>query len=464
MTDAARDREKPDAATPRQRTGGLIFLLFVAVAGLLGWTGFRVWSDANMDDAARRLKEGLNQIRSQDSNERSSGVATLQFAHKPEDIDVALDALAGTMTDKDSGVRVVAANSIATLIGRIKAPRTNTVATSEQIHAWSDRAFETLSKSLSDSEPAVRGAVIRGISSVTRPRDTSPAGEPPDVPEKASAKRGGRGGGGGGRGPRPEPHRPPSDLAKALQNGSATWGRETAKAYYGYADTPPPPELVAALKDESSEVRLAAIRTLHNFPLGLDAALPSLFELLAGGALEERDACRATLRVAWPQDAAVPALTELLEKGQGDTRSLAVVLLERIGSAAQPAAPALALAYAKWLDSQDRDSLGPLLARALGRIAPGSAAEQEAVKTLIRALGSDDGPTRAGSRIPRQVWQGCRPCGAQAARAQQGRTRHRRGPSRSFERRGCHRGQAGGQALARCKRERLKPKPVCLRR
>jgi HEAT repeats len=395
MIDESPEREKPDVTTPRQRTGGLILLLFAAVAGLLGWTGFRVWSDANMDDAARRLKEGLSQLRSQDSNERSSGVATLQFAYKPEDIDVALDALAGTMTDKDSGVRIVAANSIATLIGRIKAPRTDTVATPEQIHAWSDRAFETLSKGLSDSEPAVRGAVIRGISLVTRPRDTSPAGEPPDVPEKAASKRGGRGGGGGGRGPRPEPHRPPADLAKALKNGTATWSRETAKAYYGYAETPPPSELVAALKDESSEVRIAAIRTLHNFPLGLDAALPTLFELLAGGPLEEREACRATLRVAWPQDAAVPSLTELLEKGQGDIRLLAVVLLERIGSAAKPAAPALALAYAKWLDSQERDPLGPLLARALGRIAPGSAAEQDAVKALIRALGSEDGPTCA---------------------------------------------------------------------
>jgi HEAT repeat protein len=394
MTDSARDREKPDARAPRPRTGGLIFLLFAAVAGLLGWTGFRVWSDANMDDAARRLKEGFNQLRSQDSNERSSGVATLQFAYKQDDIDEALDALSRTLTDKDSGVRIVAANSIATLISRIKAPRTDTVATPEQVHAWSERAYETLSKSMSDSNAAVRGAVIRGIGSVTWPRETSPRGEPPDVPEKAAAKRRGGGGGGGGRGPRPEPHRPPADLVKALQNGTATWSRETAKAYYGYSDTPPPPELVAALKDESSEVRMAAIRTLQSFPLGLDAALPSLFELLAGNALDERDACRATLRVAWPQDAAVPTLTEIAEKGQSDARSLAVMLLERIGSAAKPAAPALALAYAKWLDSQERDALGPLLARALGRIAPGSAAEQDAVKSLVRALGSDDGPTR----------------------------------------------------------------------
>ncbi len=453
MTDPSIEPEKAVREKRKSRVGSLGLLLVVAVAGLLGWTAWKLWDDMNADDASRRLRDGFNLLHSNDTNERSGAAAMLQFAYKPKDIDAALDALSRTMGDRDWQVRLVTAQSIGGLIVRIKDPKTDTVATPEQVQRWTDRAAQELVKRLSDPDDKVRTGVITGVMMITRQPQTAPAGEPPDLPPapKASGKRGGRGRG------KAEPRRPPADLAKALKNGTTSWSRDTAKAYYGYTERIAPPALVAALKDESSDVRLAAIRALNNFPLGVDAALPALLDLLDKGEPLEHEVCRDTLRVAWPAADAVSSLTEAVENAKGEARLAAVVLLERIGPDASPAAPALVAAYAKWLDSKGEAADGRVMAKALARIAPGSAAEQERRQGLDpRAWFGRCADPDARGGVAGEIRQGRRGGLAQAARARRSGTHGPRSSPRRRRRPRGDRGAGGPQSRARREQKRLR--------
>ena len=83
------------------------------------------------------------------------------------------------------------------------------------------------------------------------------------------------------------------------------------------------------------------------------------------------------------------------------------------------AAPALVSAYIKWLDSKDQVNSGHWMTTALGRIVPGSAAESDAVKALIRSLDSEDGSIRhLAAESLGKIRQGGRGGRAETARAQ----------------------------------------------
>jgi HEAT repeat protein len=479
MTDRSVELGDTGPKKTRSRFGVTSVVLLVGALGALSWVGYRVWDDMNLDDATRRFREGLRQVRSKDPSERSTAAATLQFATTPAEVDRALDALAATLSDKDPNVRVTAAQTLGGLIVHVKNPRGEIKASPEQVDKWTNQALNSVAKVLPDPDPSVRAAGIVGLGLVARQPETSGGGEVsvsdrvPRSGETAKKK------GGGGR-LKTAPRRPPEDLATALRTGSAKWTRQTAKEFYGYIDFNVPAELVAAINDESPNIRIAAIRTLHNFPLGLDAAIPALLATLEQHDTKDpsaetrlQEACREALQAAWPTPAVVPALTDALKNNHGESRALAALLLGRIGpeaaaavpvllatlkepldpavprsgqmalqqdtpcsaaralgsisssdevisaladvlkseldyrhgaaanglaqigAPAQVAAPALVAAYNKWLDSKDQVNSGHWMTTALGRIGPGSAAESDAIKALIRSLDSKDGSIRS---------------------------------------------------------------------
>ena len=110
---------------------------------------------------------------------------------------------------------------------------------------------------------------------------------------------------------------------------------------YGYVDTDVPPAIVAALNDPSAIVRLEAVRCLENYPLNLDAAIPTLISLVEQNDSELHNACLYTLRAAWPTSDVLPSLTEALQSKSADVRALAILLLGRIGPDASSTVPAL---------------------------------------------------------------------------------------------------------------------------
>jgi HEAT repeat protein len=470
---------EPGAASPqkpRSRFGVTSLALLVGALGALTWVGYKLWDDMNLDDATRRFRDSLRQVRSKDASERSAAAATLQFAITPAEVDRALDALTVTLSDKDPGVRAIAAQTLGGLVVRLRNPKSDTKAAPEQIDKWATQAMNSVVKALSDRDASVRAAGIVGLGLASKQPETVPGGEVTDrarLSGEVAKKKGG-----GGRAAA-APRRPPGDLASALRTGSAKWTRETAKVYYGYSDLVAPAELVAALDDDSVNVQIAAIRTLHNFPLGLDAAIPALLSMLEHTDVKDpsvesrlRESCREALEAAWPGPDAVPALTDALQSNHGESRSLAAILLGRIGpeagaavptllatvkepldpsiprsaqmalqqdppcsaaralglvassdevisalaevlkspldyrhgaaayglaqigAPARTAAPALVAAYSHWLDCKDPVNSGHWLTTALGRICPGTPAESDAVKALIRSLDSEDGSIR----------------------------------------------------------------------
>jgi HEAT repeat protein len=475
MTDPSVELGETGPKKTRSRFGATSFVLLVGALGALAWVGYKVWDEMHMDDATRRFRDGLKQVRSKDPSERSSAAATLQFAITPAEVDRALDALTVSLSDNDPGVRVTAAQTLGGLIVRVKHPQTDTKASPEQVDKWTTQAIDSVVKALPDPDPSVRAAGIVGLGLLTRPTETSAgvevsdrAARSGDTPKKK----------GGGRMKAP-PRHPPEDLATALRTGSAKWTRETAKAYYGYTDMNAPAELVAAISDDSHNIRLAAIRTLRNFPLGLDAAIPLLLATLEehdvkdpSGETRLHEASQEALQAAWPTASVVPVLTDALKNNHGESRAAAAFLLGRIGpesAAALPvllttlkepvdpavprsgqmalqqdppcaaaralgsisasdevisaladvlkskldyrhgaaanglaqigvparvAAPALVAAYNNWLDSKDQVNSGHWMTTALGRLGPGSAAESDAVKALIRSLNSEDASIR----------------------------------------------------------------------
>ncbi len=73
------------------------------------------------------------------------------------------------------------------------------------------------------------------------------------------------------------------------------------------------PGLVAALEDESADVRAAAAQALTQFGPDLDPQIPTLLSMLERDEKNVRKACAEALHMAWPGRALVPALTGFLE-------------------------------------------------------------------------------------------------------------------------------------------------------
>jgi HEAT repeat protein len=98
---------------------------------------------------------------------------------------------------------------------------------------------------------------------------------------------------------------------------------------------------VAALKDESVEVRRAAAVALESFGPFLDAEIPTLLAMMEHAEPAVRLACERALSAAWPGPAHVPTLIAGLQSRDGTIRHISAVLLGRIGPEATAAIPAL---------------------------------------------------------------------------------------------------------------------------
>jgi HEAT repeat protein len=364
-------------------------LLSAAACAFVAWAGIRIWRDGHSTETTLRLREALEQLESQSAADRAAAAGNLRFAAGRNDVDTALRGLTRAIGDEDTEVRTIAAQSLGWLIESVRKPRKD-ADSPEQVGKWTLQASRVLVQSVSDREASVRAAVLCALAATAKLPGSDILGGmtsmPPQIDAVSTEKR--------------PAWQSKAELSKALDDGSAKWSRETARLYHGYSDVPPPPELVAGLQDESLVVRRAAMQALQAFPLGLDPALPILLSILEDGSsdAEMRERARATLKLAWPAPAAVPALTSALQSRRGEVRAIAAFLLGRIG----PRAIAAIVPLRQMLD-EARDSAsgrvvqdGPwtdppcAAARALGEIS----SSDEVITALVAVLGSESSDRR----------------------------------------------------------------------
>ena len=162
-----------------------------------------------------------------------------------------------------------------------------------------------------------------------------------------------------------------------------------------WAEMDPPKEVVAALRDESVDIRAMAVVTLGGFDRGLEPLIPSLFQVIESDVPGVGTACAALLeRLSPPSNltkSVVPQLIELLHRPDERVRSVACSMLEKLGPDARAAIPSL-IATARERHSV---SARPELANsspdiraieALRRIAPKSEAASQVVAALTELI------------------------------------------------------------------------------
>jgi HEAT repeat protein len=184
---------------------------------------------------------------------------------------------------------------------------------------------------------------------------------------------------------------PPAEQLAALQDKSNAVRRRTAKLIYGAPDVTLPPELAAALRDESAQVRTAAARALARFGPDLGPEIPTLFAMMERDETDVQKACTEALQEVWPTPALVPTLIEFLKSRDSRIRIDAVFLLGRIGPEASQTIPDLIAILNERVDLDKRDGsdaktspsvAAGLAARALGHMGP----RPEAIAALLDVI------------------------------------------------------------------------------
>jgi HEAT repeat protein len=154
----------------------------------------------------------------------------------------------------------------------------------------------------------------------------------------------------------------------------------------------PPPELIAALKDQSAVVRAKAVGSLSHFARCDDSTIPSFLSMLENDEAEVRKACADALKAARPASALVPNLIEALRSHNREVRFQSARLLGRIGAEARAAVPSLILLLKEPFDPEmSRTRVGATewdpscqAAIALGQIA----SNEEVIAALVETLSS----------------------------------------------------------------------------
>jgi HEAT repeat protein len=189
-------------------------------------------------------------------------------------------------------------------------------------------------------------------------------------------------------------------------------------------------DLTEGVRSSQPHRRYFMIDALAEFGAAAEPAVPALIQVLREGLGSERGrrffdgywVGRALARIApgtGRADEAVTALMEALRADRPDLRAVAVDALGAFGAAAEPAVPLLIQALRGPRLKDEGVLYRPSVARALGRIAPGTRSADAALAALTEALDSDPetrlgvvdalsafGPRAAGILPRLRAWQG----------------------------------------------------------
>ncbi|MFI5455793.1 MAG: HEAT repeat domain-containing protein [Isosphaerales bacterium] len=204
----------------------------------------------------------------------------------------------------------------------------------------------------------------------------------------------------------------PPELIAALSDESSSVRQATAKALKAVQLTPGVvPALIEALGSRDREVRFHAAEILERVGPGAEPAVPALLATMKEPFdLEES---KRTRDIAWRWDPAcgaakalgrisasrevIAGLAAMLSSDVAERISSAAEGLGNVGPGAVAAVPPLIAAYDKALNSVQHRIGQSAIAAALGRIAPKSGSAPGAVAILIQALDSKDWTVRVGA-------------------------------------------------------------------
>ena len=328
----------------RFRMGMKGLMVLVAACAFIIWAGLSIW------DRLGRYQP-LRVIHSGSVDERRIAAQDLSDPRGTEPAE-AITALIRSQSDKDAGVRAVAAHSLGELVYQLRTHPPTNRADSESLKRQVDIAKLGLVRFISDRVPDVRAAAATGLGIMARAPGLRP---------------------------------PTPDQLVALRVGSNAVRRKTARMIYGSLEVALPSELVAALQDTSAEVRTAAVRALKSFATDLDPVIPALCGMMEHDEKDVRQACAETLEVAWPTPALTSTLIEFLKSPDRAVRYHAAQLLGHIGPEAGSSVPALiAVLKEPLVPSSPASYPDPAraAARALGLMGP----RQEAIAALIEVI------------------------------------------------------------------------------
>jgi HEAT repeat protein len=412
--------DDPPRKDRRRRPSGLLTLMaLVACCGVLFWAWRHV--SPNLDPTlavARSIqRQSILDLRSGDPARRIEAVRTL------ENLDVADEAasvasLLGSIDDPAGEVRAAAIRALGSLVSALQSTRRDGTAGEETARALlgcvmdadegariaTVRALGLIAKGLSDSGTGAETVEAATTALLGRLKDPAPGVRTAATSWLRTAA------------PRLDPGVVKGELAELVRDPDAGVRRAAIMATTSSrpSDDGPPEALVAAFDDAAFENRRAALEQLWHYqslhPGNLDRLVPILFRLVEHEpAPAVRDQCGLLMRSLLTPPAitasSLPALLAGLKSEDAIARGLAAQILgslkdgafatvpELIRTLNEPLAPDWASNQRfAWSDDPARAAAG-----ALGRIAPESAMEKEAVAALIAAARSGPPFRRSGA-------------------------------------------------------------------
>jgi HEAT repeat protein len=361
----------PDVSPPkarRSRSGVRGLLVVIACCGVLMWATRTLWDSQHPAIAAGR---GL------EARQASSRIAAIRHLASvgTDDSIIAIPPLIARLGDTDADVRAAAADALGLLgSSAIKAG----LGKNEVLAAMTG-----LVGLLSDQQPAVRIAAVNALGSIancdtTRMIELEPA---------ANALV-------------PMLDEPITDVRASVIGALGFIGPRVL--------VEPPPAIVAALEDESVQIRAAAVASLTNYTRGLPRLIPSLLDSMHRARPDARAIYAALFGYIKPPTFSAEAIrpfTLALGSDDREIRYLAVTQLQAFGPGARDAIPFLIKTLAEPMEVEvsmkpgDEFLREPSLAAfaALGKIAPGTDLAGQAAAALAEAIRSGAPACRATS-------------------------------------------------------------------
>jgi HEAT repeat protein len=204
----------------------------------------------------------------------------------------------------------------------------------------------------------------------------------------------------------------PPELFAALNDETSYVRQATFKALGAVQLTPAAvPTLIEALGSRDQEVRCQAAWLLGRLGPEAESAVPALLAILKQSFdLQERKSTRPVDRTGDPacaaaralgqigaSEEAIASLAAMLSSDVPERVSCAALALGDLGPRAVAAVPRLIAAYDKVLKSKQHVIDQMSISDAIGRIAPKSASAPDAVAILVRALNSGNEWVRRGA-------------------------------------------------------------------
>jgi HEAT repeat protein len=361
----------------RHRLSVRALLVLVATCGALLWAARVVWESTDPSHAATLA------LRSRDPERRQLAAIDLGRDWSLADAE-AVHALIAAVRDPVPAVRAAAIDSLGVVINGLNLGGTRADLTRKATGALLD--------ALADANPRVRAQAAFAIGTafvglwqrvppVTPPPPRLP---PPFDPAEATAR-----------------------LLKLLDDPEMSVRTAAIRAVGSIGqgtDLPVPPELLAALRDDSLDIRNGAVDAVAGFQYGIEPAIPILIDLFEHDQPQVRETVRSVLSRILPPASAVPELIAGLGHAGAELQPSILGILYRMGPTARAAVPALLEQLKRDLASERTGLNDPPhnlevpgiwldwpsveLERTLGQIAPGSPQEDAVVAALIEGLRS----------------------------------------------------------------------------